>query len=179
MQSKLSILDLQDQLVVYSTKRPSSREAKLSAAAAGTGVAYMVYQQFGGPAAAGVAVATGAAIAMMTFRTEAKASHAELRVNRHELVLETRTGESAEAPRRTACFDVQWLEYRPGEDNSPAERSQAGLHAVLHHGSVCILPGVDENEAATVVERIGSKFPDLREQWERRSPFGVEYQGSS
>jgi hypothetical protein len=179
MQSKLSILELQDQLVIYSTKRPSSREAKLSAAAAGTGAAYMVYQQFGGAAAAGVALATGAAMAMMTFRTEARASHAELRVNRHELVLETRTGESVQAPRRTACFDVQWLEYRPGEADSGAARSQAGLHAVLQGGSVCVLPGLDEREAATVIERIGGKFPELREQWERRSPFGVEYLGSS
>lgn len=179
MQSKLSILDLQDQLVVYSTKRPSGREAKLSAAAAGTVTAYMVYQQFGGAAAAGVGLVTGAAMAMMTFRAEAMASHAELRVNRHEFVLETRSGEATQAPRRTACFDIQWLEYRPGEADSRAERSQTGLHAVLQGGSVCVLPSVDEREAATVIERIGSKFPELREQWERRSPFGAEYSGSS
>ena len=179
MQQKLSILDLQDQLVVYSTKRPSNREATLSAAAAGTVTGYMVYQQFGGAAAAGVAIATGAAIAWTTYRTEARVSHTELRVNRHEFVLEMRSGDAIQAKRRTACFDIRWLEYRRGEADSPEQQSQTGLHAVLQGGPVCVLPGVDEREAATVIERIESKFPELRELWERRSPFGVEYSGSS
>jgi hypothetical protein len=179
MRSKLSTLDLQDQLVVYSTKQPSTREATLSAAAAGAVVAYMIYQQFGGAAAAGAALVTGVSIAMITFRAEATATHAELKVNRQEMVLETRSGNSVQTPQRTLCFDIQWLEYRPGEAPSRHERSREGLYAVMRDGNVCILPGVDEREAETVKERIGDKFPELREQWERRSPFGAEYSGSA
>ena len=118
--------------------------------------AYTAYSHFGGQAAASVAMATAAIVAVAAYRSSAQQRSAELRATRQELVLEGIGADTRPFKRRAACFDVHWLEYRS---------EPAGLYAVLANEDICMLPDVAERQAAEVIERIETKFPELREQW--------------
>ena len=68
--------------------------------------------------------------------------------------------------------EVRWLEYQEDTTGPETAHHPGGLYAVLKHRSVCVLPDLDEQQTASVIERIKDKYPDLRAQWSEQSFFG-------
>src|SRR4051812_37880316 len=72
---------------------------------------------------------------------------------------------------RVPVCDVRWLEYVPVADRPGADRNDTGVFAILENGRVRLLPYLNEVQSAESIDKILDKFPNIREQIRRHSPF--------
>jgi hypothetical protein len=112
-------------------------------------------------------------VACLSLLRVSQASIAELRVTNLELQSSVRG--TFGSRRSVSRADIRWLEYQ--EDSSGLETSHhpGGLYAVLRLQSVCLLPYVNEQQTAQIIERIVTKFPDLGKQSNESSSFGAHF----
>lgn len=117
----------------------------------------------------------GAAAVGLALIGAMRTRRAELRVTNLEYVSRgTNFTGLFHASQNIPRADVQSLEYQ--EDKSGPEWDHpGGVYAKLKRRSVCILPHVDANQAAAVIERIGTKFVDLGDNGGGESGFGDHF----
>lgn len=167
----ISSIDYPDALVVRTRKSPSLLESGLSAAAVG------VFAGVAGALFVGRVPATllGVLGGVLGFLYSRRTRRFELRVARDELVAIGRVGDGLENSRSVPASEIRWLEYQEDSTGPETADHPAGLYAVLKHRSVCLLPDVDFQQTASVIERIEEKFPELRAQWAGSSAFGKDF----
>ena len=74
--------------------------------------------------------------------------------------------------RRSICrADIRGLEYQEDTTGPETASHPGGLYADVRHGSVCLLPNIDESQTAFIIESIWEHFPDFRKQCAEQSPF--------
>jgi hypothetical protein len=100
-------------------------------------------------------------VASLAFLGALRRTKAELRVTKFDLRTTGYFGRDFQRIRSVPSADVCQLEYQ--EDTTGPESSDhpGGLYAVLGKRSVCILPYIDEEQTARVIESIEKKFPEL------------------
>jgi hypothetical protein len=114
-------------------------------------------------------------IAGISFLLAVRRKSAELRISRDEIILRGRVGDSFRSRRRVNPQEVKWLEYQADTTGPETSHHPEGLYAVLSRHSVCLLPDIDAQQTATVIEQIHSRFPDLSRKWQSQSPFGQNF----
>ena len=171
MASELQILDLRNALLIRSKRRHIIAAAIISALIAATVVGFGGRHFLPWPVLDLVAVLAAAIDFLCVLRTKS----AELRVTNLEFVLRSYFGGGYRSTRSVSRADIKWLEYQEDTTSPETAHHPGGLYAVLKHSNVCVLPFVDEHQAAVVIDRILEKFPDFRNQWEGQSPFGQHF----
>jgi hypothetical protein len=171
MKVELKIVDFDDALVIKAKQKPSLGEAILSAVASGGFVGLIVFRFVAMPAMVAIAAVAG----FLGFLYAVHKRNAELRVTNLEFRSRGRVGDDFGSTRNVCGTDVRWLEYQ--EDTSGPETSHhpGGLYAVRGSLSICMLPYIDQQQTALVIDRILDKFPEFRQQWRRNSPFGQHF----
>jgi len=171
MANEIEIRDRENALVVTAKRGRSVANGILGALGAGTFVAIAFRHLLGTP----VLVAMTALVAGLSLLLAMRQQDAELRVTSLELKSRGRCGDSFRSTRSVSRADVRWLEYQEDTTGPETSHHPGGLYAVLSGHSVCILPYVDKQQTAEVIQRIVEKFPDLGQQWEGQSPFGQHF----
>ena len=167
----LTIIERDDGLVVRTTRVPSLGEGVLSAAAAGVFVGVAASFLAGRPQA--IALALLAAVAGYVYARRTRTF--ELRMTRFQFVAVGRVGDNLGNSGSVSTSEIQWLEHQEDTTGPETAHHPGGLYAVLKHRSVCLLPDVDEQQTASLIERIKDKYPDLRAQWGGQSSFGQHF----
>jgi hypothetical protein len=176
MPTDLHFQEYENALVVRVVMQPSALSVALSALAAGgfTGIVISVYTSasaFLRTPGFFLAIAVATAVGFIKGKLPKRA---ELRVTNLEYQSRSFGAWGFEQAKTISRMDVRWLEYH--DDNSgPEGGDPGGLHAVLKHRSFCILPDVNAEQSAEVVDRITGKFPSFREQWSTESAFGDRF----
>lgn len=171
MRPELNVVDLDNELRIIAVRRWSLAEAAVSTSASGGFVALLASQYL--ERLAVVVLALGASFLAFVLARRKRA--VELRVARDQFVVRGRVGDEVRPRRRVSVSGIQWLEYQDDTTGPESSHHPGGLYAVLEHQSICLLPDVDETQTAMVVERIESKFPELRRRWRGASSFGRHF----
>jgi hypothetical protein len=171
MANELTIRDSEGVLIITAKQGRSAVNGILGALAGGTFVAIAFHNLLGTPAL----IITTAIVAVLSLFLGMREQHAELRVTNLALTSKGRYGDSLWSKRSVSAADVRWLEYQQDSTGPETSHHPGGLYAVLSNRNICILPYVDEHQAADVIQRIVERFPDLRGRWEGQSPFGQHF----
>ncbi|MBI1895458.1 MAG: hypothetical protein HYS04_02820 [Acidobacteria bacterium] len=165
--TNVNIVELDNALVVHTERTPSLVEGVLSAVATAVFVGIAGSFVVGNLGALALAV-LAAAIGFFFVRWTRKF---ELRVTRNEFAAQGKVGDNLGSSRSVSTSDIQWLEYQEDTTGPETAHHPGGLYAILTHRTVCLLPDVDEQQTASVIERIKDKYPDLGAQWSGHSSF--------
>lgn len=163
MATELNVIDLDEALLVNAARRPSFPEVLLSVAAAGVFTVVLAYLFATKPLVRPLAIV--AVLMALVYATRTK--RFDLRITKVEFVSRGRIGNSLRSTRTVCAADIQWLEYQEDARFDKAHHPR-GLYAALENRSICLLPDVDEQQAALIIARIQYRFPELREQWRGR-----------
>jgi hypothetical protein len=165
---ELEIVHGSDWLLLKASRKRSAPVGILSAAVSAACFVLIGYRYVDLPVLLLIAV-LGGAIGLLQF-TRGKV--VQLRVGRLDFETIGYFGGDWRGKRSISSADVQWLEYQ--EDSGGIENADhpEGLYAVLRWRSVCVLPGVNPQEADMAISEIERKFPDMAKQWSGRSSFG-------
>jgi len=167
--SDCQIQEVRGGLCIRSSRGLELWERLLAAAVAGTFVAGMTSSLIRGWLLLSLVTATTVFLIM-------KARSAQLLVSNVEF---TATGDIGRRVRQRVLntADVRRLEF--GQANGPFRGGPDGLYAVTNHGSKCLLPFLDYQQAANVILVIEKKFPGLAQHWRTESPTGPLGSGSA
>lgn len=167
--TELTVAEVGEELVIEATRKPTRREAVLSAVGAGVFVVLLTHQRLGFAVLMLVAVLA----ALLMFWLAIRTARAELRVTR--IAFKSRGPFAGELgySRNVTSGDIQWLEYQ--KEESGGEGRAGGLYAVVGRRSICLLPDLDRQQTDQLIDRIEAKFPDLYEQRRRADPFGERF----
>ncbi len=169
--TNVNIVELDNALVVQTERTPSLVEGFLSA------VATAVFVGIAGSFVVGKLLAAAWAVlaASIGFFFVRRTHKFELRVTRREFAARGKVGDNPGNSRSVPTSDVQWLEYQEDTTGPETAHHPDGLYAILKYRSVCLLPDVDEQQTAAVIERIKDKYPDLGTRWSGHSSFGRDF----
>ncbi len=171
MASKLDMRDLEGALVIRVSRKGIVREAIVSVVVALIVVGVFASRLLRGPMLIALAVLVVAADLIYVMRRR----NAELTVTNLELrsraYIEGWYGPVRSVPRA----DIRWMEYQEDTTGPETAHHPEGLYAVLDRRNICLLPYVNEEQAALVIDKIVKKFPDFGDQWRRQSPFGENF----
>ncbi|HRJ21858.1 MAG TPA: hypothetical protein PLF84_22645 [Bryobacteraceae bacterium] len=167
----MSIIELDDGLVVRTVRTPSLPEGVLAAAAA------LVFVGVAASFVAGIpqAIALASMIAAVAFFYARRPRKFELRIDKFKFIALGKVGDNLGDTRSVSVSDVRWLEYQEDTTGPETAHHPGGLYAVLKHRNLCLLPDMDEQQTASIIDRIEAKYPALREQWSRQSSFGKHF----
>jgi hypothetical protein len=166
----LDVVDMSDGLLFKTALEPLLIEALLLCAVTGAFVA-LVSSRF---LVKWEVIVLATLSASVAFFAAKRTRRCELRIGRKEFVSRGNLGDILGPTRSVSAADVLWLEYQESRGgDSPGH--PAGLYAVAKHGSVCLLPDIDEKQTASIIERIKERFPDFRAQWADHSAFGTHF----
>ncbi len=112
-------------------------------------------------------IVSALAVAIVAYLAVAPEERWRLLVNAASFESHGVAGEDGDAHRSVRVSKVKWLEYQYGEGK--------GLYAVLSLQTVCLLPGIEEQQAFQIIDHIERKFPEHAERWRKASPFGKHH----
>lgn len=169
--AELNIVDSDEALVVR-TRRTTTLFSGFLSAIGTVGVAsFAASYVMGQPQ--GTALALAAAV--VAFLYSRRTRNFELRVTSSQFVALGQVGDNFGNSRSVAVSDVQWLEYQGDTTGPETAHHPQGLYAVLGHRSMCLLPEVDAQQAASIIDQITARYPNLQQQWSGRSSFGTHF----
>ena len=166
----LEILDVNDGLLIRVRQKLSTTESVFTGLVA-LGFVVIAFGRYGRPGLVIVAAILTATVSFLLHRRE---KTVELHVSKFEFQVHGKIGSDLQSNRAICCADIRWLEYAENTSGEGSESTE-GLHAVLKHRSVCVLPYVDLQQANALIDRIESRFPILAGQWKSNSPFGEHF----
>ena len=156
MAKQLEIRDFENALLIRTKEDHATTWAGLSAIVSGVFVVIVLGRLLQAPLLILIVVL----VAVFGLLQVLRARSVELRVTNLEFESRGYIGDGCGNTRTVCRADVRWLEHQDHTEYP------SGLHAVLRHHSVCILPYVDEHQTTLVIERIVKKFPDFGKQRE-------------
>lgn len=169
--TELNITELSDGLVFKVGQKPSVTNAILSGLAAAVFSDLAASFMFGRIGSAALAILAGACAILYSRRVR----RFELKVTRLEFTAVGRVGDNFGQFRAVSTYDVQRLEYQSDTTGPETARHPGGLYAAVRGKSVCLLPGIDEAQTASVIDHVEARFPDLRTRWSGQSAFGKNF----
>jgi hypothetical protein len=171
MPTELNIIDRNDTLLATTKQKPPLLDGLVSATATGGCTGLLASSFVGKPELVALVCLTSSVAFFYALRTR----RFELRITRLEFKSRGRLGDSLASTRTVCASDIQWLEHQENTTGLDTAHHPRGLYAVLRHRSVCLLPDVDEQQSASIIERIHDKYPEFRAQWSGQSPFGRHF----
>jgi len=171
MMTNVNITERDDCLVVRTVRTPSIAEGVLSAAAASVFVGITASFLVGRT----TAVVLASIISAITFLYARRARKFELRIDTFKFVALGKVGDHLGKTRSVSVSEIRWLEFQEDATGPETAQHPGGLYAVLKHRKLCLLPDVDEQQTASIIDRIEAKYPALREQWGKESSFGEHF----
>ena len=172
MSTELIFREYEDALEIQAANRPSTINIAISTLVAGGSVGVMISAYAGASVLGSPAYFADMVVAAVFGFLKGKfPRRTELKVTNLEFRTRSFGAWGFEQGTTISRMDARWLEFR--DDNSGSDGGRrGGLHAILKYRSVCLLPDVNAEQSAAVVDRIATKFTNFREQWRTESGFG-------
>jgi len=121
----------------------------------------------------GVAILVGICAGLLALLLSITNKTEKLRVNNFEFKTEGDLGEYPVGHRGFTQYvsraDIRWLEYQDERGGGDVPYYPSGLYAELLHGSRCVLPYLDAQQTASLIQAIYKRFPDM--PWDKKTPF--------
>jgi hypothetical protein len=169
--TEVRIVDSDDALVVRTRRTGTLFSGAFSATAAGV-VAGFAASYVMGPRQRILLALVAAAVAFLYSR---RTRNFELRVTSSQFVAIGQVGDNFGGRRSVSAPDVRWLEYQEDTTGPETAHHPQGLYAVLRHRSMCLLPEVDAQQCAHIIDRVTAKYPEFEQQWSGQSSFGTQF----
>lgn len=171
MPTELSFVNLEDALIIRTARKPSLIGVMLSVAGTGGFVLIVAFHFVNKLELSGLTLLA----AILAFLFARRKRNVELRITRLEFASQGRVGDNFGSNRRVPTADIQWLEYQDDTIGPATSHHPGGIYAVLARRSICLLPDVDKQQTALILQRINDRFPEFKREWAKKSVFGQHF----